>query len=100
MRDLTKDRYLPNRLKSKPMIAFRAEPDVAFYVKDLNKSEVCNRGIRVLINVINNPENLLKELKMRHPELYKHVGRKRYELQKLKGGTNGTNKNRQDNCQG
>jgi len=88
MIDLTKDRYLPNSLKRKPVIAFRAEPDVAFYLKDLNKSEVCNRAIRNLIKIIKDPEELLRELKMRHPELYKYVGRKRYKykLIKINGG--------------
>jgi hypothetical protein len=78
MTDLTKDKNLPNRLKSKPVISFRADPDVAFYMRELNNTEVCNRAIRNLIRIIRNPEELLKELKMRHPELYKHVGRKKY----------------------
>lgn len=65
--------------KRKP-VTFRPKPDVEYYMNDvLNKTEFVNRSLKFFINALKNPEALLKEMKMRNPELYKYVGRKQYD---------------------
>lgn len=80
MIDPTSDRNLPNKLKRKPVVGFRADAEVGFYLNNvINKSEFINRAINFFIIMLKNPESLLKEMKRRDPALYKYIGRKRYD---------------------
>lgn len=67
-------------LQEKGPEAFRPTIENKRYLDGLyNKSSFINRSISFYILLINKPIQILKELKMRSPKLYKFVGRKKFE---------------------
>ena len=69
-----------HHLAEKGPEAFRPTRENQLYLTNLyNKSEFINRAISFYIMLINNPMQILKELKRRHPMKYKLVGRKKFQ---------------------
>lgn len=83
IRNLIKKRKKKERrhyLQKKGPEAFRPTKDNKIYLRRLyNKSEFINKAISFYILLINQPIQILKELKKRNPKLYKFVGRKKFE---------------------
>ncbi len=66
--------------KQKKRYSFRpTESSQQYLEKVYDKSKFINRAISFYILLINKPMQIMKELKRRHPRLYKFVGRKKFE---------------------
>ena len=80
MKNPNAERHLPNGLRLRPAYSFRADPDVNEYLKNSpDRTHFINKSVRLFIKFINNPAQILVELKVMYPELYKQIGRIQHE---------------------
>lgn len=82
--DINKNKNIKNIKEKKKSIQTRPEvfrpsfSNQRYLMNVYNKSKFIDRAVAIHINLINDPKILLEELKRRHPNLYKSVGRKKF----------------------
>ncbi len=68
-----------NQIKNSLIISFRGDSFIKSYLsKCITKSEFIRKAINWFIVYLNEPEKVMKELKLKYPEKYKAIGRRRF----------------------
>ena len=61
-------------------VTFRPTRKIRSYLAGIcNTTNFVNRAIDFYINLINDPEKIMIELKKRNPDLWKHINRKKFQ---------------------
>lgn len=73
------EKKLPNRLKLRKNISFKIDPELGVILKQvINKSDFINKSIKYFLTYLRESQKVLTELKERNPELYKKIGRRKF----------------------